>query len=96
MRKYAKIDDNQKQIVETLRRLGFSVQSIAAIGNGAPDLLVGYEGKNYLFEVKDGNKPPSKQQLSEDEKKWHSLWRGGCDIVKTAEEIVAIILGGAA
>jgi hypothetical protein len=41
MRRAAKIDANQPQIVEALRKAGATVHSLAAVGNGIPDLLVG-------------------------------------------------------
>ena len=91
MRKAAKIDDNQKAIVNVLRQLGASVQSLAATGKGCPDLLVGYHGINYLMEVKDGDKVLSKQKLTIDQEHWHSLWRGSVHIVKSVDEALKIL-----
>ena len=91
MRKAAKIDDNQKAIVNVLRQLGASVQSLAATGKGCPDLLVGYHGINYLMEVKDGDKVPSAQKLTIDQEHWHSIWRGSVHIVKSVNEALKIL-----
>jgi hypothetical protein len=77
MRRAAKVDANQEQVVEALRAAGASVQTLAAIGKGLPDLLVGYQGQTLLLEVKDGRRPPSKRRLTEDQLKWHGAWRGG-------------------
>lgn len=77
MRRAAKIDANQTQVVEALRAAGATVQSLAAVGQGVPDLLVGFQGKTLLIEVKNGRKPPSQRQLTEDQLKWHGAWRGG-------------------
>lgn len=77
MRRAAKIDANQTQVVEALRAAGATVQSLAAVGKGLPDLLVGFQGQTLLMEVKDGRKPPSQRQLTEDQLKWHGAWRGG-------------------
>lgn len=77
MRRAAKIDANQTQVVEALRAAGATVQSLAAVGQGVPDLLVGFQNKTLLMEVKDGRKPPSQRQLTEDQLKWHGAWRGG-------------------
>lgn len=41
MRRAARTDANQTAIVEALRKCGASVQSLAAVGKGVPDLLVG-------------------------------------------------------
>ena len=77
MRRAAKTDANQDQVVEALRVAGATVQSLAAVGQGVPDLLVGFQGKTLLMEVKDGRKPPSARRLTEDQLKWHGAWRGG-------------------
>ncbi len=52
MRRAAKIDRNHVEIVAALRGVGASVQDLAAVGKGCPDLLVGYRGQNYVIEVK--------------------------------------------
>ena len=77
MRRAAKVDDNQEKIVKALRSAGATVQTLAAVGKGVPDLLVGHRGRTILIEVKDGKKPPSERRLTEDQVKWHGLWRGG-------------------
>lgn len=77
MRKYGKIDGNQDQVVSALRAAGATVQSLAAVGDGVPDLLVGYRGHTMLFEVKDGRKPPSQRKMTPEQQKWHAAWNGG-------------------
>ena len=76
MRRAAKIDANQQQVVEAMRSMGATVHSLAALGGGCPDLLVGYNGRTVLMEVKDGNKPPSQTRLTADQLKWHKSWTG--------------------
>ena len=73
----AKIDANHVQCVTALRAAGATVQSLAAVGKGVPDLLVGHRGHTFLIEVKDGAKPPSKRKLTEDQRDWHAAWQGG-------------------
>ena len=77
MRRAARTDANHEEIVKALRAVGATVQSLAAVGHGVPDLLVGYQGKTILMEVKDGTKSPSKRQLTEDQVKWIDAWTGG-------------------
>jgi len=77
MRRAAKVDANQEQVVTALRAAGATVQSLAAVGKGVPDLLVGFQGKTLLMDVKDGSKPPSARELTEDQLQWHGAWRGG-------------------
>lgn len=76
MRRAAKIDANQTAIVSALQAAGASVQSLAAVGNGVPDLLVGRASRIWLIECKDGNKPPSARQLTPDQREWIDAWRG--------------------
>ena len=93
MRKAAETDANQTQVVNALRQAGASVQSLAAVGKGCPDLLVGYQGINYLMEVKDGSKVPSAQKLTIDQEHWHSVWKGVVHVVKSKDEALKILKG---
>lgn len=77
MRRAAKIDATQPEIVKALRQAGATVQSLAACGDGVPDLLVGYRGVTALIEVKDGSLAPSARRLTEDQLAWHGKWNGG-------------------
>ena len=77
MKRAARIDANQTAVVEALRAAGATVHSLAAVGNGVPDLLVGFNGQTLLFEVKDGDKSPSRQKLTAHQKQWHENWQGG-------------------
>ena len=94
MRRAARTDANQSEIVMALKAIiGVRVQSLAAIGSGCPDLLVGYRGRNYLLEVKDGAKVPSARLLTRAEIEWHIAWPGQVAVVESAEQAVAIVLG---
>jgi hypothetical protein len=93
MRRAARTDENQEQIVKALRAVGASVQSLAAVGHGVPDLLVGYQGKNILIEIKDGNKTPSKRKLTDDQVKWHDNWNGGAVAVVESVDAAWAALG---
>jgi hypothetical protein len=93
MRRAAKIDANQTQVVLALQAAGATVQSLAAVGQGVPDLLVGFQGKTLLMEVKDGQKPPSARRLTEDQLKWHGAWRGGPLAVVDGVDAALRVLG---
>ena len=85
MRRAAKIDRNQPEIVAALRAVGCTVQPLHTVGQGVPDLLVGVAGKTLLLECKDHKQPPSARMLTEDQLKWHAAWNGGplavvCDV----------------
>lgn len=92
MRRAAKTDANQTAIVQALRDAGCSVQSLAAIGKGCPDLLVcGPDGVLHLIEVKDGDKPPSARKLTPDQVSWHATWTGRVHVVTSVWEALAIV-----
>lgn len=97
MRRAARIDANQPEIVAALRKAGATVTSLAAVGQGVPDLLVGWQSRTgdrelVLMEVKDGAKPPSRRRLTEDQQEWHAEWRGRpVAIVESVEDALAVI-----
>ena len=87
MRRAAKVDSNQKQIVKDLRKLGFSVLP------GHDDILIGYQGLTVWVEIKspdtigkDGEIKQSK--IRESQKKLASEWRGQYWICSSTEEIL--------
>lgn len=92
MRQRARIDQNHVAIVLALRAVGCSVKSLAALGKGSPDLLVGRGFVNYLFEIKDGSKPPSRRRLTADEERFQDTWAGQYAVVNSAEDAVAYVL----
>lgn len=95
-RRAAKVDANQPEIVSALRQVGAHVFSLASLGDGIPDLLVGFRGETFLIEVKDGSKPRSARQLTDDQIEWHAAWRGGrCVVVGSVAEALAAIGVGA-
>lgn len=92
MRRAAKTDANQAAIVGGLRACGATVQSLAAIGKGCPDILVGHRGRNFLMEIKDGNKLPSARKLTPDQIEWHAAWKGVVITVNSVEEAIAVLI----
>ncbi len=86
------MDANQAEIVKALRHAGAQVQSLAAVGKGVPDLLVGYRGVNILLEVKDERQPPSKRRLTPDESNWHIMWGGQVATCNSPDEALDLLL----
>jgi hypothetical protein len=91
LRTRGRIDANHEEIRSALRQGGATVQSIADIGCGCPDLLVGFRGKNILLECKDGTQKPSRQRLTELESKWHATWRGQVITVYCPEDAMRAV-----
>ena len=91
MRRAARIDENHNEIVDALREAGCTVLSLAAVGKGCPDILVGRDYTNYLLEIKDGNKPPSARKLTPEQKEFFKMWRGNmCKVNNIHEAFEAV------
>lgn len=92
MTTYAKrVDANQAAIVAALRQVGASVQPLHMVGQGCPDLLVGFRGQCFVLEIKNEARSASRQKLTPDEAHWHATWRGQLAIVCNAAEALAAI-----
>ena len=92
MRRAAKVDDNQMDIIKALRGIGASVQPLHYVGDGCPDILVGYQGENILLEIKDGAKIKSAQKLTADQKKWHAEWKGAAYVVNSEDKALECVM----
>lgn len=83
----AKRDDNEQEIVKALEAIGCTVFRL----DSPVDLLIGRNARNWLVEVKDGNKPPSHRRLTASQKRFFADWKGQVRVVETAEEAVQLI-----
>jgi hypothetical protein len=90
MRVKARKDANHVQLVSQLRKIGATVWDTAVLKNCC-DIVVGYRGKNYLFEIKDPKKTPSQKKLTEGEQKFHETWRGQVNIIETLDDAMKIM-----
>lgn len=91
MRRAARVDPNQGAIVTALRSVGATVQPLHTVGDGCPDLVVGWRGANFLLEVKEqpgvkGGSSKKGQRLNEDQERWHREWRGQRAVVRTIDD----------
>jgi len=94
VRRAAKIDDNQKEVVKALRKVGAVVRYLSQ-GEGLPDLLVGYRAQTFLVEVKNINthsREKGGSLLTPAQKDFHDRWIGGSLlIVHDAEQAIKAI-----
>lgn len=72
MRRAARADINQPDIVRALRRGGASIWHTHTLGRGGPDIVIGYCGVNVLTEIKRDEREP----LTPAEIKFHATWQG--------------------
>jgi hypothetical protein len=67
-----KRDANEPEIVAALRAVGASVTLL----DQPCDLLIGYRGANYLFEVKSLSEAKTHKRRTEDQRKRQDEWKG--------------------
>ena len=92
-----RVDANQSEIVDLFRSLGARVFVASDVGGGFPDLVVQYHFpqrrwhslETLLVEVKDSAKPPSKRQLTDEQKAFHSIFR--CHIVECEDDVFKLL-----
>ena len=88
MRRDAKTDSNQREIIDALRQIGASVYPLHFAGKGCPDLIVGFRGRNFLLEVKT-----ERGRLNAVQSDFHRLWCGQIAVVRSRQEAVETITG---
>ena len=92
MRRAARTDDNQHELVEALKKIGAKCYFI-----GKPvDLLVGYRGKNLLLEVKRPDKRGQPSAFTKEQKDFIETWPGDVAICYTIDEAISAVVGKAA
>lgn len=88
MRRAARVDTASADIERALKQIGASVEpKLSRIGQGVPDLLVGWRGRNVLLEVKTGT-----GKLTTDETQWSEKWAGQYAVVRTPDEAIDAVL----
>lgn len=97
MRRYGKPDANQAAIIEDLRLIpDCSVLVLSAVGNGCPDILIGYRGANILVEIKNPEtKRGEKPETIERQKQFKDGWNGQVLRAYSFLEIVGFLTGAA-
>ena len=83
-RRAAKVDDNQSEIVTALREIpGVTVQP------GHDDILVGYRGRTFWFEIKTKMAIRLKACLKPSQAKLLAEWTGHYRVVSCLEDIMS-------
>lgn len=88
LRRAARVDGPQPAIVEALRKIGARVAHTHMVGNGFPDLVACFRGRNVLLEVKAPGEKPNKEQVE-----FIAAWGGELHVVHSPEEAVALLIG---
>ena len=83
-----RVDLNQNDIVNTLRSIGASVHITNQVGHGFPDIVVGWFGRNFLFEIKNDR---AQGRLTPDQIDFHERWKGSVHVIRSLQEAFAIL-----
>jgi Holliday junction resolvase len=93
IRRAARVDANQSEIVAALRAIGVGVVDMSGVGRGFPDLFAMFRGTMYLLELKNGSKPPSARKLTVEQVRFHNDARLAgvkVHVVSTVDEALAV------
>ena len=85
MRRAARTDNNQHELVEALKKIGARSYYIKE----PVDLLVGFRGRSIALEVKSPGK-----QMTQAQKEFFDTWPGEAYLCHTIEEAVNAVVNG--
>jgi Holliday junction resolvase len=87
MRRAARVDANQTEIVAAFRKRGWSVLIISQLKNCC-DIFVAKGGRTIAVEIKDGTKAESAQKLTSGELAFFESWKGELAIIKSVDDVI--------
>jgi hypothetical protein len=93
LRRAAKVDSNQSEIVTALRKRGAVCLIISQLKN-CFDILVCFKGEVFMVEIKDGNKPLSARKLTEGEQEFKSKIESvGCKywVIESVDDAISML-----
>jgi hypothetical protein len=91
VRTAARVDGNHGKIIAAVRAIGATVLDTHQLPN-CFDALIGYRGREFIFEIKDPAQPASGRKLTPGELLFKNNWRGSeYHVVETTEQAIKII-----
>ena len=81
-----RVDLNHVEIVNALRKISSLSVRATPLGDGFPDIIVGYNGHNFLFEIKS-----EKGRLRASQERFRREWFGQVFEVRGLKQIIEII-----
>ena len=85
MRRAARVDGNQAEIMAAFRKCGFSVADTSKVGGGFPDLVIARAGFTALVEVKI-----PKGKLRQSQTDFAAAWKGHSFIVRNLGDVAHV------
>ncbi len=87
-------DAGEREIIDALESVYASVLQLNM--EDVPDLLVGYRGRCFLFEIKApkgprGGSSADGQELSIGQREWFQLWQGHREVIRTPADALEAI-----
>jgi hypothetical protein len=90
-RQAGRIDIVHKECVIAFLYHGCSVKTLASVGEGVPDLLVGDHGVTHLVEVKSHPAGTQKGEPNAAQKQWLLGWTGDYTITRGADDVKRLV-----
>ena len=90
----ARKDANHHEIVDALTKAGAYVLDMSHVGGGFPDLIIGFQQKTILMEIKNPKTSYGRKGLNKNQLKWKEQWIGGsyCVVDSVESSLRAIAL----
>jgi hypothetical protein len=88
-----KKDANHNDIVNVMTKVGASVIDMSHVGKGFPDLIVGFQSKTILMEIKNTKTSYGRKGLNKNQLEWKEKWLGGAYCVVDSPEAALRMIG---
>jgi hypothetical protein len=93
-RRAGRTDANHGAIIAVGRYVGATMVPTGGVGDGFPDVVVGWRGETLLVEIKDGSRVPSERKLKPSQIEWQREWKGRpVFVVLSPEDFLERVLG---
>tara|TARA_R110000803_G_scaffold142564_3_gene208831 strand:+ start:169 stop:459 length:291 start_codon:yes stop_codon:yes gene_type:complete len=83
----AKVDANQHQIIDDLKKIGCQVEPLMGSA-GMPDLICCLRNRLVMFEIKN---PDGKNKVNSFQIDFHEKFKGHCHVVRSSQEALEIM-----
>lgn len=89
MRRNAKVDRGHFEIGVAVQDAGYSFLSLAALGRGKPDALIGADlSRTFLIEIKSPDAKGARKTLNAAQSEFFSTWHGEKHVVTSIPQVL--------